>query len=606
MSTSHALSDPPVDHLRTRWRIAVAAWLMAAVVLLLGVASAQAAPYRTIQSGGPLNEVIVGADLSCQIVRDTGGQIYASGARPADCGTFLTVVGGPTYSPHFGDGRGSAASEGVRFDLIAQSPVEGTGSWRDPFRVTTRVAAGPHVEIDQEDAYVAGNEYFTSAITVTNNGPDALQLRLGRGWDCYLGGSDQGYGFANLIVPGSTGCSVTPNNEGEGLVEGLLPFRGEEARYFQGGYSTVWNLLVNGAELPNTCRCTERIDNGAAIQWAFELAPGASITRSVKQVFSPEGTLPDSADLSPAATEFGEVAPGAESAPATLTFANNGGNPITVSGIAITGADAGAFRITGGTCAAGQAVPVGGTCTVLVAFDPAKAGEAQAQVELTYLTSAGRTEAVISELSGIGQPPGTHRLEVERFGSGAGRITSKPTGIACGTTCDDDLAAGTRVTLTADPAEGSVFAGWGGICEGRATTCTVTMTRRQVVRAEFNVSADPEIHVLTRVRPAKRVLARPGARVVRATVTATGPGRGTVELRRCSDATCKRTVRFARVAVAFDGGPNAVALRTRPLPFGRYRIVATMDESVVTTTMLVRAASGGGGGGGGSAEPVTG
>lgn len=604
MSTNLA---SPVDPVRARWRIAIAAWSLAALVLLAGAATASAVvSYRTIESAGPLNQVIVGADLSCQIVRDTGGQIYAAGARPADCGTFLTVVGGPTYTPHFGDGRGSAAGEGVRFDLIGQSPVQGAGSWRDPYRVTTRVAAGPHIEIDQEDAYVAGNEYFTSAITVTNDGPDAVQIRLGRGWDCYLGGSDQGYGFANLIVPGSTGCSVTPNNEGEGLVEGLLPFRGEEASYFQGGYSAVWNLLVNGAQLPDTCRCTERIDNGAALQWAFELAPGASITRSVKQVFSPEGTLPDSADLSPAAEDFGEIAPGAESAPSTLTFANNGGNPIAVSGIGLAGADAGSFRITGGTCAVGGTIAVGATCTVLVAFDPPRAGDARAEVELTYVTSAGRTEAVIAELRGIGQPPGTHRLEVERFGSGAGRVTSKPAGIACGTTCEEDLAAGARITLTADPAEGSVFAGWGGICEGREMTCTVTMSRRQVVRAEFNVASDPDIHTLTRIRPAKRVLARPGARVVRATVTATGPGSGTVELRRCRTAACKSTTRIARIDADFTAGPNPVALATRPLPFGRYRIVATMGDSVVTTTMVVRAASGGGGGGGGSAEPVTG
>lgn len=603
MSKTHPSLAPPADPVRVRWRIAVAAWVLAAVLLLASTAVAQTRPpHQVIASDGPLREVVVGVDLSCQIVRDSGGQIYPRGSRPANCGTFLTVVGQRTYGPQFLVGNFGS----VGYDRIRQSAVEGAGTWRDPFRVTTRVAAGPHIEIDQEDLYVAGNEYFTSAITVTNNGGDTLSLRLARGWDCYLGGSDEGYGFANLIVPGSTGCSVTPNNEGEGLVEGLIPFRGEETSYFQGRYNIVWSLLGNGTPLPNTCECTARIDNGAALQWAFELAPGASITRSVKQVFSPEGTLPDSADLSPAAEDFGEVAPGAEGAPSTLTFANNGGNPIAVSGITVAGADAGSFRVTGGTCAVGGTVAVGATCSVLVAFDPPRAGDARAEVELTYVTSSGRTEAVIAELRGIGQPPGTHRLDVERFGSGGGRVTSKPAGIDCGPTCEDDLTAGTRITLTADPAEGSVFAGWGGICEGRETTCTVTMSRRQVVRAEFNVTSDPEIHTLTRIRPAKRVLARPGARVVRATVTSTGAGAGTVELRRCRTASCKTTTRIARLNVEFAGGPNAVALRTRPLPFGRYRIVATMDESAVTATMLVRAASGGGGGGGGSAEPVTG
>jgi uncharacterized repeat protein (TIGR03803 family) len=71
--------------------------------------------------------------------------------------------------------------------------------------------------------------------------------------------------------------------------------------------------------------------------------------------------------------------------------------------------------------------------------------------------------------------------------SGIGRITSTPSGIDCGRTCTASFAAGTQVTLTATPAIGSSFVGWGGACSGTGT-CTVTMNADQSVSATFTGS----------------------------------------------------------------------------------------------------------------------
>lgn len=51
--------------------------------------------------------------------------------------------------------------------------------------------------------------------------------------------------------------------------------------------------------------------------------------------------------------------------------------------------------------------------------------------------------------------------------------------------CGATYPAGTRVTLTATPAAGSTFTGWGGECSGTSPTCVVRMSRSRDVMAHF-------------------------------------------------------------------------------------------------------------------------
>ena len=56
---------------------------------------------------------------------------------------------------------------------------------------------------------------------------------------------------------------------------------------------------------------------------------------------------------------------------------------------------------------------------------------------------------------------------VVKAGRGSGSVTSNTGVISCGTTCTDNYASGTAVTLTATPASGSQFTGWlGGAAVG--------------------------------------------------------------------------------------------------------------------------------------------
>jgi uncharacterized repeat protein (TIGR02543 family) len=78
-----------------------------------------------------------------------------------------------------------------------------------------------------------------------------------------------------------------------------------------------------------------------------------------------------------------------------------------------------------------------------------------------------------------------HTLSVTLAGEGSGTVTSDPAGIDCGADCEEGYEAGTPVSLTATPDEGSVFDGWSGDCSGTGS-CEVTMTGARNVTATFS------------------------------------------------------------------------------------------------------------------------
>lgn len=102
--------------------------------------------------------------------------------------------------------------------------------------------------------------------------------------------------------------------------------------------------------------------------------------------------------------------------------------------------------------------------------------------------------------------------------TGSGRVTSAPAAIDCPGTCSATASSSTSYTLTAAPATGAVFTGWGGACSGTGA-CSLTMSANQTVTASF----------LTQVAIASEHV-RPGAvaqSAYRDSLVATG-GNGTI------------------------------------------------------------------------------
>lgn len=77
-----------------------------------------------------------------------------------------------------------------------------------------------------------------------------------------------------------------------------------------------------------------------------------------------------------------------------------------------------------------------------------------------------------------------HTLTVTKSGTGSGTVSSDKGAIDCGTSCSDNYAEGTSVTLSETPAAGSVFTGWSGACTGTGD-CTVSMSADESVTATF-------------------------------------------------------------------------------------------------------------------------
>lgn len=97
----------------------------------------------------------------------------------------------------------------------------------------------------------------------------------------------------------------------------------------------------------------------------------------------------------------------------------------------------------------------------------------------------GITKPRLDLMAALGNPAGGFSLGVSKVGTGTGTVTSSPSGINCGATCNANFTPDSTVVLTAMPASGSTFTAWSGACTGAAPTCTVTMNSAKSVSATF-------------------------------------------------------------------------------------------------------------------------
>jgi len=314
---------------------------IALVVASIGATWCLATPSADISSAGPLTHVWVGNDLSCQvqhIADPTDYEFYPSFAIPGDAGTFL-AMDGVLYAPDFSAHDNTATDNtfpNIPFTPVSQTLVSGSGAAADPYTVVTTVGVGATgLSIEETDTYVAGKEYYTTQIKITNNGTaDPAKGVLYRAADAFLGGFDTGYGFTQIYLDHGTavGCSNNENNSPPGKIEEFIPLTAASS-YLQDRFDLVWDAIGSKMAFSDSCNgCATLEDNGAGLSWSFSIPAGKSATYSHVTTFSPlgfEGLVTSKTADSPTSQA------GAQNA-YTITIQNPNPNAVTVTSITDT------------------------------------------------------------------------------------------------------------------------------------------------------------------------------------------------------------------------------------------------------------------------------
>lgn len=193
-------------------------------------------------------------------------------------------------------------------------------------------------------------------------------------------------------------------------------------------------------------------------------------TNGATDVFRHEMTIVGvpAISLAPTSLTFASRQINTTSAVQTVMLTNNGSGVLHLGALGISGD----FTLSSDNCS-GQTVTAGNTCAFGVTFTPASTGPRSGSVSIPS-DAASSPDSV--SLSGTGTNLST--ITVSKDGAGGGTVSSAPSGINCGATCNFDFNVGSSVTLTASADGASTFNGWGGACAGAgaSTTCSLTVT----------------------------------------------------------------------------------------------------------------------------------
>src|SRR5262249_45154646 len=124
------------------------------------------------------------------------------------------------------------------FTPVSQGMWSGTGTTSDPYHlVTVYDAATTGIRVTQTDTYVLGQESYMTQLQIANTGTIARTFVLYRAGDCYLGGSDTGFGYQDPAT-GSIACTKNPDNMPPDRVEQWLPISGG-SHFYEAFYGDV-------------------------------------------------------------------------------------------------------------------------------------------------------------------------------------------------------------------------------------------------------------------------------------------------------------------------------------------------------------------------------
>jgi hypothetical protein len=111
---------------------------------------------------------------------------------------------------------------------------------------------------------------------------------------------------------------------------------------------------------------------------------------------NPSVTAAPAAAVNPASLSFAATTIGQSASPLATTLSNTGNAALTVGTLTLSGAAAGDYTISGGTCANGTSLAAGANCIVQVAFKPTAAGARGASLVIAHNATGGSSTVALS------------------------------------------------------------------------------------------------------------------------------------------------------------------------------------------------------------------
>jgi uncharacterized repeat protein (TIGR01451 family) len=358
---------------------------------------------------------------------------------------------------------------------VSQTGPTGAGTASNPLRLVTVVDLGTTgLRITQTDTYVVGEESYRTDVVLANAGTASRTAILYRAGDCFLQDSDSGFGDIDT-ASGAVACAA---DQTEGArIEQLFPISAGSS-YYEAGFSEVWSRIGGQLAFPNTCRCTEDIDNGVGLSWNVTVPGGGSVTRSHLVTFSPLGKRPLSTEK---VADASTSAAGARNG-YTITVRNPNPGSVTLSSITDT-LPAGFSYVAGSTTGATTANPSisGQTLTWNGSFAVPGAGTRSLAFDVTVGSTPGQqfNSAGATATGGFSVAPTGPTAPVTVTGGGgppndafaAGIVLTGVTGSTTGSSVGGTRETGEPVHFVAGSA--SVWYRWAPPGTGVATVDTI-------------------------------------------------------------------------------------------------------------------------------------
>lgn len=205
---------------------------------------------------------------------------------------------------------------------------------------------------------------------------------------------------------------------------------------------------------------------------------------------NPNVTAAPAAAVNPASLSFAATTIGQSAGPLATTLSNTGNAALTVGALTLSGAAAGDYAISGGTCANGTSLAAGASCTVQVAFKPSAAGTRGASLVIAHNATGGSSTVALTG-AGNAVPQATVALSANALDFGA-LVAGAASPAKTITVNNTGQAALTFTSITVGGNNANVFT-LGGTC-GTATpvpaggSCTVTVTANASANGAFSGS----------------------------------------------------------------------------------------------------------------------